>query len=153
MVQAWWILRIVGRKGRGAFAQRPQKNSTEGGTLWTCRTRTSALAGSLEELKAKGRLVVHGAHRPILVVYDRGRVFALDNRCPHMGFPLDRGSVEDGILTCHWHHARFDLESGCTFDLWADDAPTFPVEVRNERGLGQDHLRSCRPRHALAPAA
>ncbi len=89
------------------------------------------LAGNLEELKAKGRLVVHGAHRPILVVYDRGRVFALDNRCPHMGFPLDRGSVEDGILTCHWHHARFDLESGCTFDLWADDTPTCPVEVRN----------------------
>ena len=89
------------------------------------------LAGSLEELKAKGRFVMHGVHRPILVVYDRGRVFALDNRCPHMGFPLDRGSVEDGILTCHWHHARFDLESGCTFDLWADDTPTCPVEVRN----------------------
>jgi hypothetical protein len=34
-------------------------------------------AGSLEELKAKGRLVVHGPHRPILVVHDRGRVFAL----------------------------------------------------------------------------
>jgi nitrite reductase/ring-hydroxylating ferredoxin subunit len=89
------------------------------------------LAGSLEELKAKGRLVVHGRHRPILVIYDRGRVFALDNRCPHMGFPLERGSVEDGILTCHWHHARFDLESGCTFDLWADDVPICPVEVRN----------------------
>jgi nitrite reductase/ring-hydroxylating ferredoxin subunit len=88
-------------------------------------------AGSLEELKAKGRLVARGAHRPILVVHDRGRVFALDNRCPHMGFPLDRGSVEDGILTCHWHHARFDLASGCTFDLWADDAPTCPVEVRD----------------------
>jgi nitrite reductase/ring-hydroxylating ferredoxin subunit len=87
-------------------------------------------AGSLEELKAKGRLVVRGAHRPILVVHDRGRVFALDNRCPHMGFPLERGSVEDGILTCHWHHARFDLASGCTFDLWADDVPTCPVEVR-----------------------
>jgi hypothetical protein len=47
-----------------------------------------------------------------------------------MGFPLERGSVEDGILTCHWHHARFDLESGCTFDLWADDALILPVEVR-----------------------
>ena len=90
-----------------------------------------AFAGNLEELKAKGRLVVHGGHRPILVIYDRGRVFALDNRCPHMGFPLERGSVEDGILTCHWHHARFDLESGCTFDLWADDVPICPVEVRN----------------------
>jgi len=90
-----------------------------------------AFAGSLEQLKAKGWLVVHGRHRPIIVIYDRGRVFALDNRCPHMGFPLERGSFEDGILTCHWHHARFDLESGCTFDLWADDVPICPVEIRD----------------------
>lgn len=51
-------------------------------------------------------------------------------RCPHISCPPDRGSVEDGILTGHWHHARFDLESGCTFDLWADDTPTCPVKVR-----------------------
>jgi nitrite reductase/ring-hydroxylating ferredoxin subunit len=87
-------------------------------------------AGTLEELKTKGRLVVRGRHRPILLVHEGGHVFALDNRCPHMGFPLDRGSVEDGILTCHWHHARFELASGCTFDLWADDVPTCPVEIR-----------------------
>ena len=91
---------------------------------------------SLDELKAKGRLVVHGRHPPILLVYDQGRVFALDNRCPHMGFPLERGSVADGILTCHWHHARFDLASGCTFDLWADDVPTCPVEVREPGEVG-----------------
>src|SRR5262244_1951830 len=95
------------------------------------RTADFVRAGSLAELKAKGRLVVHGPHRPILVVHDKDRVFALDNRCPHMGFPLDRGSVEDGTLTCHWHHARFDLASGCTFDLWADDVPTCPAEVRD----------------------
>ncbi|MER2267667.1 Rieske (2Fe-2S) protein [Methylobacterium oxalidis] len=64
------------------------------------------------------------------MIYEAGQVFALDNRCPHMGFPLEQGSVEDGILTCHWHHARFDLASGCTFDLWADDVPTCLVEVR-----------------------
>jgi nitrite reductase/ring-hydroxylating ferredoxin subunit len=87
-------------------------------------------AGTLEELKAKGRLVVHGQHRPILLVHADGHVFALDGRCPHMGFPLDRGSIEDGILTCHWHHARFELASGCTFDLWADDVPTCPAEIR-----------------------
>ena len=89
-------------------------------------------ACTLAELNAKGRLLVRGSHRPILVVKDQGHVYAFDNRCPHMGFPLDRGSVEDGILTCHWHHARFDLASGCTFDLWADDVPTCPVEVRGE---------------------
>lgn len=93
-------------------------------------TSDFAHAGSLEELKAKGRLVVHGRHRPILLVHEDGHIFALDNRCPHMGFPLDRGSIDDGILTCHWHHARFELASGCTFDLWADDVPTCPVEIR-----------------------
>ncbi|MBV8613919.1 MAG: Rieske (2Fe-2S) protein, partial [Acetobacteraceae bacterium] len=87
-------------------------------------------AGTLEELKAKGRLVVHGQHRPILLVHADGHVFALDNRCPHMGFPLERGSIGDGVLTCHWHHARFAVASGCTFDLWADDVPTCCVEIR-----------------------
>jgi nitrite reductase/ring-hydroxylating ferredoxin subunit len=86
--------------------------------------------GSLEELEARRRLVVHGRHRPILLIYEGGQVFALDNRCPHMGFPLERGSIDDGILTCHWHHARFELASGCTFDLWADDVPTCRIEIR-----------------------
>jgi nitrite reductase/ring-hydroxylating ferredoxin subunit len=81
-------------------------------------------AGTLEELKARRMTVVRGGTCPLLVVHDRGKFFALDNRCPHLGFPLHRGSIEDGILTCHWHHARFDLASGGTFDLWADDIPT-----------------------------
>ena len=56
---------------------------------------------ALEDLKAARMVVVRGAHCPLLVVYDNGKVFALDNRCPHLGFPLHRGSVDDGILTCH----------------------------------------------------
>ena len=54
-----------------------------------------------------------------------------------MGFPLSKGSVHDGILTCYWHYARFDLETGGTFDLWADDVRTFPVEGK-ERLVGAD---------------
>ncbi|MFB6135276.1 MAG: Rieske (2Fe-2S) protein, partial [Halobacteriaceae archaeon] len=40
-------------------------------------------------------------------------------------------TVDDGVLTCHWHHARFELSCGDTFDPWADDVPTYPVEVRD----------------------
>ena len=85
----------------------------------------------LEELRGKKIIVASGPHGPLVVVHDKGRVFALDNRCPHLGFPLHRGSVENGILTCHWHHARFDLATGGTFDPWADDVPTAPVEIRD----------------------
>jgi nitrite reductase/ring-hydroxylating ferredoxin subunit len=87
--------------------------------------------GTLDQLKAKGTMVVPGRRCPILVVYHAGKVYALDNRCPHLGFPLHKGSVEDGVLTCHWHHARFDLASGGTFDLWADDVPVGSAEVRD----------------------
>ncbi len=87
--------------------------------------------GSFEEVARRGCLVVTGDHGPIAVFHDAGSVYAVDNRCPHMGFPLHRGTVHDGILTCHWHEARFDLASGCTFDLFADDVPTYPVEVRD----------------------
>ena len=42
--------------------------------------------------------------------------FAVETRRPHMGFPLHRGSVEDGIShLCHYNHAGFDLASGWTF--------------------------------------
>ncbi len=68
-------------------------------------------------------------HAIALFAHD-GQVHAVDNRCPHMGFPLNRGTVHAGILTCHWHHARFDLSSGGTFDPWADDVRVFPVEIR-----------------------
>src|SRR5262245_2857476 len=85
--------------------------------------------GPLAELKAKGVFVVPGSDRPIAVFYHAGQVRAVDNRCPHLGFPLHKGTVRDGLLTCHWHEARFDLCTGCTFDLWADDVPAFDTLV------------------------
>jgi nitrite reductase/ring-hydroxylating ferredoxin subunit len=84
----------------------------------------------LADLQRQGVVVVRGADRPVAVFAHDGRVSAVDNRCPHLGFPLHRGSVRDGILTCHWHHARFDLCGGCAFDLWADDVPAYDVEIR-----------------------
>ena len=86
-------------------------------------------AGKLEHLKQRGCAVVTGGGHAIAVFHHDGEVYAVDNRCPHMGFPLDRGSVKDGILTCHWHHARFDLSSGGTFNPFADDVRSFPVSV------------------------
>jgi nitrite reductase/ring-hydroxylating ferredoxin subunit len=87
---------------------------------------------ALRDLEADVGAVVLVEGRTIALFKHQDRVFAVDNRCPHMGFPLQKGSVRDGILTCHWHHARFDLACGGTFDPWADDVRSYPVEVRGE---------------------
>jgi len=85
----------------------------------------------LEEVKASGCLPVQVNGHVLALVHSGDKVYAVDNRCPHMGFPLHRGTCQDGILTCHWHHARFDLATGGTFDQWADELRAFPVEVRD----------------------
>ncbi len=92
---------------------------------------TYVRAASLEEVRTRGCLPVHVDGHALALFANGDRVFAVDNRCPHMGFPLDRGTVKDGILTCHWHHARFDLASGGTFDQFAGDVRSFPVDVRD----------------------
>ncbi len=87
--------------------------------------------GTLDEIRSQEVMTASGNGRVAAVFHHEGRVYAVDNRCPHMGFPLSRGSCKDGILTCEWHYARFDLATGGAFDLWAGDVDTYPVEVRN----------------------
>ena len=87
--------------------------------------------GTVDDIQAHGCVQVSGGGHGIAVFAHEGRFYAVDNRCPHMGFPLSRGTVHDGLLTCHWHHARFDLEGGGTLDPFADNVRTFPVLVEN----------------------
>src|SRR6266571_1233245 len=89
-------------------------------------------AGSFAELKARGMLLTKVGTHGVCVIWHDENLYAVDDRCPHLGFPLHRGTVHDGLLTCHWHHARFDLCSGGTFDQWADDLRRFPVELRGD---------------------
>ncbi len=92
---------------------------------------TYTRAAHLSDVRAAGCLAVQ-VHGHMLALFAWGEdVYAVDNRCPHMGFPLHRGTLQDGILTCHWHHARFDLATGGTFDQFADDVRSFPVQVRD----------------------
>jgi nitrite reductase/ring-hydroxylating ferredoxin subunit len=96
------------------------------------RPATRVRAGSAETLAKEGQLTTKVGSLPVVVFAHDGRAFAIEDRCPHMGFPLHQGTVEAGLVTCHWHHARFDLESGCTLDLWADDAKGFDVDIEGD---------------------
>ena len=94
-------------------------------------TQQYVRVASLSDIQEKGVVTAQVEGHTLALFAQGGGVFAVDNRCPHMGFPLHQGTVKDGILTCHWHHARFDLESGGTFDQWADDVRVFPTEIRD----------------------
>lgn len=97
---------------------------------YTTPTTHYVRAAQLAEVEATGSLLVNLEKQAIALFFSNGKVYAIDNRCPHMGFPLHGSTCKDGIVTCPWHYARFDLASGGTFDSWADDVRSFPVEIR-----------------------
>jgi nitrite reductase/ring-hydroxylating ferredoxin subunit len=108
--------------------------------------------GSLDELKAGGCLVVSAGRHSVAVFWHEGQAWAVDNRCPHMGFPLSRGTLRDGLLTCHWHHARFDLASGGTLDPFAGDVRPYPTVIKGGDvfvEVSQDGDRSAQWRRRL----
>jgi nitrite reductase/ring-hydroxylating ferredoxin subunit len=57
--------------------------------------------GTFSELQQQGPKVVRGAGRATVVFVDDGKISDVDNRCPHLGFPLHRGTVKDGRIVIH----------------------------------------------------
>mgnify|MGYP001163739808 CR=1 FL=1 len=69
--------------------------------------------------------------RVVLVRNDKG-YYAVDDKCPHAGYPLSHGKcMEDGTLMCIYHRYRFDLETG---QSGGDYVQTHPVRV-DEKGV------------------
>jgi phenylpropionate dioxygenase-like ring-hydroxylating dioxygenase large terminal subunit len=65
--------------------------------------------------------------RRLMIIRDRGKVFALDNRCPHRGVPLSYGRQEfPGTISCAYHGWTFDLESG-QLKAVITDGPSSPI--------------------------
>src|SRR3954462_13879635 len=91
--------------------------------------QTFIRAARLSDVKTAGCLTAQVSGHTLALFAYGDKVYAVDNRCPHMGFPLSRGTVRDGLLTCHWHHARFDLCSGGTLDPFADNVRSYPVRI------------------------
>jgi nitrite reductase/ring-hydroxylating ferredoxin subunit len=101
------------------------------------------------EIPPGGNKVVAIDGRDIVVFHVNGEFFALLNRCPHEGAPLDKAacvarltSPEPGIyqrsrvgelLRCPWHGWEFDMRNGQSwFDPKRFKVRSYPVAV--ERG-------------------
>lgn len=53
--------------------------------------------GNLSELQESGYLTAKLGTQPVCVFWHEGRAYGIDDRCPHLGFPLHRGTLDAGI--------------------------------------------------------
>jgi nitrite reductase (NADH) small subunit len=73
------------------------------------------------------RVIVEGLE---LALFQWDQTFyAVENLCPHLGFPLTEGIVQNGVVICGWHGWRISLQDGSCAGKTLS-APTFPCEVR-----------------------
>jgi NAD(P)H-dependent nitrite reductase small subunit len=64
--------------------------------------------------------------------------FATGNVCPHAFAMLSDGFVEDGVVECPLHQAKFEVATGrCVAEPAEEDLKTFEVKVED----GQIHVR------------
>ena len=70
--------------------------------------------------------------RSVALFNHEGAIYATDNQCPHMGYPLIRGRARNGVLQCDWHGWSYAMAGGGCFTSGCDDLDTFPVEVRGD---------------------
>jgi len=87
-------------------------------------------AGKVAEiLEGKPKSFRHGEE--LIAVFRSGdRFFAMEDRCSHADVRLSDGWVDGGCVSCPWHGAQFDLETGEALSLPAIlPVRTFPVVI------------------------
>lgn len=79
---------------------------------------------------ADGRaLPVYPRGLGLLLVKAGGGIYAVANRCAHMGCPLEAGACDAFIITCPCHDWGFDVRSGAFVTAPEITIPTYPVRV------------------------
>jgi 3-phenylpropionate/trans-cinnamate dioxygenase ferredoxin subunit len=88
----------------------------------------------LKDGELKG-LTVRG--RALLVAKVAGRLYAADDRCPHMGASLSKGKLDGTVVICPRHHSRFDLSDGrlVQWTDWAGWKARLVKAVRSPRAI------------------
>ena len=69
-------------------------------------------ATTLDELDVGPVIFKHGRFQ-IAIYQSAEQTYAIDNRCPHEGYPLAEGTIDEQcVLTCNWHNWKFRLDDG-----------------------------------------
>jgi len=81
--------------------------------------------------EGKGKVLLLQDGREIAIFKREGKLYAIDNICPHEGGPLGDGVFEEDIVTCPWHGWQFDVKTGACQNLCGENVCCYPVEVEN----------------------
>ena len=87
---------------------------------------TTIAVATASQVKEGELLPVKVENQKVMLTRIDGKVYAVANKCPHLGMPLAKGKVCDRVVTCRWHGASFDLTTGENVK-WVDSFVGIPL--------------------------
>jgi 3-phenylpropionate/trans-cinnamate dioxygenase ferredoxin component len=73
---------------------------------------TFIVAGKISDYPVGAMRAINLEGTDVLVANVGGKIYALNNRCPHMGGNLSKGILNGQVVTCPLHGSQFDITTG-----------------------------------------
>jgi NAD(P)H-dependent nitrite reductase small subunit len=73
---------------------------------------TFVKAAAITEVKKDKSKVVTVNGKEIALFNVDGKIYAIQNHCPHRSGPLGEGVLEGEVVACPWHGWRFNVTNG-----------------------------------------
>ncbi len=100
-------------------------------------TKTKIATSS--EISTTKALKVKANGQSLLVAKVGDRACAIANKCPHLGLPIATGKIENGIITCPFHAAKFEMATGRNVE-WVNSVMGIPLPEMGKKmmSMGKD---------------
>jgi nitrite reductase/ring-hydroxylating ferredoxin subunit len=124
--------RLDKRSARTAYSRREEREERAMDYIRVAGVKDVS-PGQIVPIEAKGMR--------LLLANSGGAFYAAQRKCPHLGFNLCRGHLENGSVVCMLHKAKFNLATGridrdpklLFINMKAkSDLATYPVKVEGE---------------------
>ncbi len=75
-----------------------------------------------------------GGGDDIVVANVNGNLYAMKGTCNHQGGPLAEGELDNNIITCPWHGAKWDVTTVklVEFPMELDNEPTYKIVTEGD---------------------
>ncbi len=89
--------------------------------------------GRVGDIPPGASRVVKVGGKSIALFNVSGKIFAINNICPHEGGPLAKGRLKGYVVGCPWHDLQFDVRSGFGTDGGGYCVASYDVRVQEDQ--------------------
>lgn len=102
-------------------------------TPLTSQAATWVKATTIDQIPESGILTGEIGKNSLILYREDGEVTCYLNACAHLTTPLDKGKLENGIITCPSHGFQYKLATGECLTTPGISLQSYPVQIKGEK--------------------